>query len=386
MMRKMNSDKHPTREVSNVLSRLKEIASGVMHAAEAETLELVLERIAQVARELVKARYAAMGIPDGHGGLKYFKVAGLSPEGISKIDHLPHGHGLLGAVMAERQTLRVEHIRDDPRSSGFPAHHPHMDRFLGAPIQVGEQLFGMLYLTDREDGQPFSDEDEWLVETLAGYAALAVAGSQLRDQRGKLTLLEERERISMELHDGVIQSLYAVGMHLELLRTSPEPVEQGLKMAINELNTVIDDIRNYIMDLRRTDSQRSIRDCLNDVVTRLHIPANIVVEIEAPDSKPLFSPAKFDSICQIINEALSNVVRHADATQVNITALQNDNSLLVAVKDNGRGFDPDRLSNQNGLGLRNIYQRVKMHGGQVMLDSAPNEGTRVTLTIPVKHA
>jgi signal transduction histidine kinase len=381
----MTSDKHNTQEMTNLLSRLNEIASAVMHAAEADTLEQVLERIAQVSRELVKARYAAMGIPDGRGGLTYFKVAGVTAEEISRIDHLPHGHGLLGAVMAERETLRVEHIDDDPRSSGFPVNHPHMDRFLGAPIQVGEQLFGMLYLCDRMDGKPFSEEDQWLVETLAGYAALAVAGSQLRDQQSRLTLLEERDRIGMELHDGVIQSLYAVGMHLELLRTSKDDKEKGIKMAINELNTVIDDIRGYIMELSRSDSLKTIRGCLEDIVTKLLIPPTIQIEIDAPDSKPSFTPAKFDSVCQIVNEAVSNVVRHADATKLNLTALQNENMLVIAVKDNGKGFDPQNLEHHTGLGLRNIYQRMKMHGGQVVIESTPGQGTRVTLSIPVKH-
>jgi signal transduction histidine kinase len=400
MIPKMNSDEHPLETVTNVpdntaltneplvnsvLSRLKEIATGVMHAAEAQTLELVLEGIAEVARELVKAKYAALGIPDGHGGLRYFKVAGITPEAISLIDHLPHGHGLLGAVMAERQTLWVEHIASDPRAYGFPQNHPTMERFLGAPIQVGEQLFGMLYLTDRIDGHLFTDQDQWLVETLAGYAALAIAGSQLREGHSRLVLLEERERISMELHDGVIQSLYAIGMHLELLRTAKDPVEDGLKVAIHDLNSVIDDIRGYIMNLKRNDNQHTLRDSLHDLVRRLHIPASLRVEIEAPESKTPFSAARFDSLCQIINEAMSNVVRHAEAKEVKITAVQNGTHLVVTVKDNGKGFDPAILDYHDGLGLRNIYQRVRIHGGQVMVDSAPDAGTRVTVSIPLRQ-
>src|SRR5215510_13301939 len=215
----MNSDNHPRKNDTNaILAQLKDIASAVMYAAEAPKLEEVLERIAEVAKDLVNAKYAALGVPDDNGGLKFFKVAGMTPEQIARLDHLPHGKGLLGAIALERESIRLEKMQDDKRSAGFCKAHPQMTSLLGVPIQVGQQLFGILYLCDRIDGQPFSEQDEWLIETVAGYAALAIAGSQLREQQSRLTLLEERDRISMELHDGIIQSLYAMGMHLDILR------------------------------------------------------------------------------------------------------------------------------------------------------------------------
>jgi transcriptional regulator with GAF, ATPase, and Fis domain len=141
------SDMNPEKDSTTLLlSRLNDIASAVMSAAEAGTLEQVLERIAYVAGELVNARYSALGIPDGNGGLKYFKVAGLSPEQIRHIGHLPVGHGLLGAIMQERTAVRLERMQDDHRSSGFCARHPSMTSLLGVPIQLGERLFGLLYL------------------------------------------------------------------------------------------------------------------------------------------------------------------------------------------------------------------------------------------------
>ncbi|HEX2619843.1 MAG TPA: GAF domain-containing sensor histidine kinase, partial [Phototrophicaceae bacterium] len=260
-----------------------------------------------------------------------------------------------------------------------------MDRFLGAPVQAGDQLFGMLYLCDPVNGQPFDEQDQWLVETIAGYAALAIAGSQIHEQQERLILLEERERISMELHDGVIQSLYAVGMHLELLRTTnQQPVDTGLRSAIQDLNMTIDDIRTYIMDLKRKNSaQRSVRDSLYDVILRLHIPSNIQLEIDAPDSSPLFNQKDFESICQIVNEAVSNAIRHAEATRIIISALQNERTLLISIKDNGQGFDLEKLSQHSGLGLRNMQQRARMHGGQLSLESNSGQGTRLLVSIPV---
>src|SRR5690606_8986929 len=177
------SDKTPQEDVTLLLSYLKAITSLAMHAAEAETLGEVLERIAEASRQLVRARYAALGIPDGKGGLEYFMFAGLDKIEAHAIGRLPQGRGLLGAIMAERQPIPLEHIKDDPRSVGFPPNHPHMDRFLGVPIIVGELLFGMLYLTDRYDGRPFTEQDQWLIEMMASYAALAIAGARLREQR-----------------------------------------------------------------------------------------------------------------------------------------------------------------------------------------------------------
>ncbi|MCC6805187.1 MAG: GAF domain-containing protein, partial [Anaerolineae bacterium] len=264
-----------------ILSRLKTIASSVIYAAGADTLGEVLERLADAARELVAARYAALGIPDGRGGLEYFEFAGMEAEAANMIGHLPQGRGLLGAIMEERQPIRLENIQADPRSVGFPPNHPDMERFLGVPILVGDHLFGMLYLTDRIDGEPFSEQDQWLIETIAGYAALAIAGVELRDQQRRVALLEERERISMELHDGVIQSLYAIGMYLELARTSDALKPNDLSQAINDLDSVITDIRSYIQNLRAREHQaHSLEDRLHEIIKRLHPPTtmNVIVE------------------------------------------------------------------------------------------------------------
>ncbi|NJL55988.1 GAF domain-containing protein [bacterium] len=277
-----------------VLPTLKDIIAAVVQAAEAGTLEEVLERINRVAQELVNARYAALGVPDGQGGLRYFKTAGMTPEEVARMPHPPEGHGLLGAIMNERQVLRLDQMQDDERSAGFPENHPHMRSLLGVPIQVGQQLFGMLYLSDRRDGQPFTDQDEWLVETLAGYAALAIAGVNLSEQQNRLVLLEERERVAMELHDGTIQSLYAIGMHLQLMRLDDDISSEAVGKAIEELDTVIEDIRGYILNLKVANYQtQTISEAMQDIVVRLRARDCLDVTIQAPDELPVFAPPVF---------------------------------------------------------------------------------------------
>jgi len=380
----MNSDNFPENNVTPVLDALKMIVSAVMYAAEAGSEAEVLERIAKVSAQLVGARYAALGVPDGKGGLRHFKVSGMTDDEIRKVAHLPVGRGLLGAIMRERQILRMEHMAEDPRSVGFPEGHPEMDSLLGVPIQVGTQLLGMLYLTDREDGQPFNEEDEWLVETMAGYAALAITGARLSEEQSRVGMLEERERIGMELHDGVIQSLYSIGMHLDLMRVTGKMRDVDLSTIIGNLNQVIDDIRRYILDLKSVHS-RSVHDCFRDILNRLYVPRDLLVEIDAPNEPPPFPPRVFDGICQIANEAVSNAVRHSEANCVTITTQQDDSRFQITIKDDGRGFDLKTAQDRGGLGLYNMQERARLYGGQVNIDSTLGEGTSLTITIPIQN-
>jgi signal transduction histidine kinase len=344
----------------------------------------VLQQIAYVAQQLVQSRYAALGIPGEHGTMKYFEVVGIKPEEIKQIAHPPLGRGLLGVIMHEREILRLEHMRDDPRSSGFPANHPHMDRLLGVPVQTGKQLFGMLYLTDRLDDLPFTEEDQWLVETLAGYAALAIAGTYLTEQRGRLTLLEERERVGMELHDGIIQSLYAIGIQLQLLKLSHPQLGEDLSKATHSLDLVIEDIRRYILNLRVANyEQQTMRECLLNVLKRLHLPQGLSVVVNAPERQPPFAPPMVEAVCQIAHEAISNIIRHAAASEVVVEVTESTSQFQMVIRDNGRGFDTNHADRQDGLGLHNMIQRARIYGGEVSIDSTPGKGTRLTLKLPL---
>ncbi|MEO8392228.1 MAG: GAF domain-containing protein [Chloroflexota bacterium] len=381
----MTSNEIPQKEVTIVLGTLKDIAEAVIHAAEAGTLRQVFQQIAYVAQQLVHSRYAALGIPSEHG-MMYFEVAGLEPDAIKRISHPPIGRGLLGLIIEEREILRLEHMSEHPRSVGFPDNHPYMDRLLGVPVQVGSQLFGMLYLTDRLDDQPFTQEDQWLVESLAGYAALAIAGSQLSEQRGRLTLLEERERVGMELHDGIIQSLYAIGMQLQLLKLTKPDVSDELSKATHNMDAVIEDIRHYILNLKvAAYEQQTTRHALLDVVSRLHIPDLLLIEVNAPERQPPFAPPVVEAVCQIAYEAVSNIVRHAEATRATIDVTESAVQFQMVIQDNGRGLSSrnPEAHGDGGLGLSNIMQRARIHGGEVVIDDAPGGGTRLTLRLPL---
>jgi signal transduction histidine kinase len=309
----------------------------------------------------------------------------MTPEQVAKLDHLPFGKGLIGAIMDDRSSIRLSRMADDPRSAGFCRAHPTMTSLLGVPVQVGQQLFGTLYLCDRNDGQPFSEDDVWLIETMAGYAALAIAGSQLNEQQQRLTLLEERERIGMELHDGVIQSLYAMGMRLDLMRLSGDMQPDAIPNVIDNLNEVIEDIRRYIMNLRRSDApQKTIRSSLQEIINKFPTSDTLKIELDAPDMPPRFTVVTFEAIGQMVNEAMSNAVRHADATFIRVSADRQERELVVTIADNGKGFDPQHLTHQDGLGLRNMQQRAALHGGHIEIETELNKGTRLTIRVPVQ--
>ncbi|AYF97022.1 sensor histidine kinase [Protaetiibacter intestinalis] len=162
------------------LRRLLDVVPQVIGELE---LDHVLERIIEAAVDLVSARWGALGVIAPDGTLERFVHVGMAPPEVVAIGHLPEGHGLLGAVIDTGEAIRLPHLADDPRSVGFPAHHPHMDAFLGVPIRVRDTVFGNLYLTNHDGGPEFSEEDQRLVGSLAAVAAIAIENARLFEEQ-----------------------------------------------------------------------------------------------------------------------------------------------------------------------------------------------------------
>ncbi len=160
-------------------ARLRRLVEVVPQVVGELDLDHVLERIVEAAVDLVSARWGALGVIAPDGTLERFVHVGMAPPEVTAIGHLPEGHGLLGAVIDEAEPIRLPHLAHDPRSVGFPAHHPHMDAFLGVPIRIRDTVFGNLYLTGEEGAPPFSEEDERLVGSLAAVAAIAIENARL---------------------------------------------------------------------------------------------------------------------------------------------------------------------------------------------------------------
>jgi signal transduction histidine kinase len=376
--------------------RLSAQLGALIEASLAITAELaidrVLQRIVDLARALVGAKYAALGVPNPGGALDKFVTSGMTPEEIRAVGNAPVGKGLLGVPLREPKPIRLRRLEDDPRSAGVGADHPRMTSFLGVPILFKGRLLGNLYLTDKIGAEEFSDQDEHLITMLAAQAAIAIENANLYKQVQRLAVLEERERIAMDLHDGIIQSIYAVGLTLEYvgLLFDEQPVASRardlrvrLQGAISGLNDVIRDIRNYILDLRPQRFQnKNLSAGLTDLVRAFKANTFINVEVQTNERADTDLTADQSAgLFHIAQEALANVAKHARARSVIINLRRDGQQVVLSVQDDGRGFDLAGLKPYEGHGLQNMQERARTLGADFEVTSAAGQGTRIGVRV-----
>ena len=352
------------------------------------SLDHLLERIAKVACEQADARYAALGVLDEDGKLVKFITVGMTDDEIKLIEHPPVGKGLIGELMNTEVPLRVPIIQDHPHSSGFPAHHPHMVSFLGVPIRALNHQLGQIYLTEKIDGLAFTADDEKIIQMLAAHAAAAIQNARLHENTHRLAVLEERERIGMDLHDGIIQSIYGVGLSLESALHSfeedPEDAKSRVHHSIESLNQAIRDLRAYILDLRPCQmGSEGLMSGLNRLITEFRANTLAAVQLTGTDSELQDLPQpRSMALFHICQEALANIAKHAKAKQVDISLWSTEERLLMEIHDNGRGFEMETMNAVIGHGLANMQTRARSVGGDVDISSVVGEGTTVLAWVP----
>jgi two-component system, NarL family, sensor histidine kinase DevS len=366
------------------------IEAGMALASEL-SLDAVLRRIVELAVDLTGARYGALGVltPDGRS-IEEFITVGITADERAALGDPPTGHGLLGALIREARPLRIPDIGADPRSVGFPPNHPPMKSLLGAPVTGRGKVFGNIYLTDKQDAGAFDEEDERVLVVLATQAAVAVENARLYDETERsgrelqrLQVLEERERIGKELHDGVIQSLFAVGMHLQGLATATgdDNISRNLESAVEDIDHAIRDLRNYIFGLRPGIlADRQLDQALKEMATDFAAHSGVVTVVEVDGDAASRLTSRAADVVQIVREALSNVGRHGAATTCRVSVERNAAGLVIEVDDDGQGFDVELT--RSGMGLQNLQERVGSLGGVFQIESTPGEGTTVRATFP----
>jgi DNA-binding NarL/FixJ family response regulator/signal transduction histidine kinase len=360
------------------------LEAGMVLASEL-SLDAVLQRIVELAVDLTGARYGALGVltPDGRS-IHDFITVGITPEERAALGDPPVGHGLLGALTRSPHPIRIPDIGADPRSVGFPPNHPPMKSLLGARIIGRGTVFGNLYLTDKQAAEMFDEEDERVLVVLATQAAIAVENGRLYDEterKGRelqrLQVLEERERIGKELHDGVIQSLFAVGMNLQGLATSSGDTETAgrLEAAVEDIDRAIRDLRNYIFGLRPGIlADRQLDQALKEMASEFGSRTGIVTVAEVDNEAASILASRAGDVVQLAREALSNVSRHGDAATCRVSLRRGDDGLVLEIDDDGRGFDVETTS--WGMGLRNLRERVESLGGVLVVESTAGKGRR----------
>ncbi|MCO6444801.1 MAG: GAF domain-containing protein, partial [Anaerolineae bacterium] len=357
-------------------SQLDALSDAIRALTTEISIERVLRRLAEISAHLVNARYAALGVPSEMGGLAQFYTYGMTERQVARMDHLPVGHGLLRELLRVTNPIRLEDLRQDPRSAGFCAAHPTMTSFLGVPIISKGVHLGSLYLCDRLNNQPFSDEDERLVTMLAGHAAVAIENARLNEQLRKLAIIEERDRIAMELHDGIIQQIFSVGIRLDITRRTqnpPDEIAEQLKNAASELNRVIEDLRMYIRDLNRgVDYAVTLGDQFREVFEGFRSVSSSRLVSDIQPGLTHLTEDKVHVLVQLTREMLSNIARHARASEGKVEWANNGHRTELTTSDKGMGFNPGRV--QAGRAPENMTSGVGGPGGTLTTDSPPGHG------------
>jgi signal transduction histidine kinase len=355
--------------------RLRDLLDAVLGINSDLSLPHVLRHIVEAAVKVIGARYGALGVlSEGGDGLSEFVNVGIPPGDVVAIGHLPEGLGILGLLIVDARPLRLADINGHPESYGFPAHHPPMRSFLGVPISVRGEVFGNLYLTEKQAAAEFSEEDEGLAIGLARAAGVAIENARLHARVRDLTLIEDRERIAADLHDTVIQRLFATGLSLQstLRRISPPEVAQRVETAVTDLDDTIRQIRSTIFGLQAPRvAGRGLRGEILALAseTAASLGFEPHLRLEGP-IETLVGGEVAGHLLAVLREALANVVRHAGATRVDVAIDMADGRVVAEVRDNGVG--PHIQARPGGRGLSNMAQRAKAVGGSTSLTARPD--------------
>ncbi|MBT2406305.1 MULTISPECIES: GAF domain-containing sensor histidine kinase [unclassified Streptomyces] len=357
----------------------------------------VLRTIVASARELLDAEYAALGVPDDHGGFAQFVVDGITEEQWRRIGPLPRQHGVLAAMLHQDGPERLADVRKDPRFGGWPPAHPEMSDFLGLPIRDGEEILGALFLANKRGladkrGAPggrqgFTDEDEELLSLLAQHAAIALTNARLYERSRELTIAEERSRLAHELHDAVSQKLFSLRLTAQaaaaLVDRDPARAKGELHQVAALAAEAADELRAAVTELRPAalDEDGLVATLRNHVrvLDRAHT-AHVTFTCDGVRALPA---TQEEALLRVAQEALHNALRHSGADRVEVTLTRRAAGAVLTVTDNGSGFSPSTVRRAGRhLGLVSMRDRASGVGGRLGVHSEPGTGTTIEMEVP----
>ncbi|MFF7354469.1 GAF domain-containing sensor histidine kinase [Streptomyces filipinensis] len=363
----------------------------------------VLKTIVASARELLDAQYAALGVPDDHGGFAQFVVDGVSDAQWKAIGPLPRQHGILAAMLHEAKAERLADVRKDPRFEGWPAAHPDLVDFLGLPIRDGDEVIGALFLANklrpegghhpdppcpRQDGScGFTEEDQELLAILAQHAAIALTNARLYERSRELTIAEERSRLAHELHDAVSQKLFSLRLTAQaaaaLVDRDPARAKGELHQVAALAAEAADELRAAVVELRPAaldeDGLIATLRTQTQVLDRAH-SARVTFTSNGFRALPAVQE---EALLRVAQEALHNALRHSGAEHVDVSVERRGCGAVLRVTDDGDGFDPNAVRRAGRhLGLVSMRDRASGAGGALSVESAPGKGTTIEMEVP----
>jgi signal transduction histidine kinase len=363
------------------LEALREITGAILEGAEGNSL---LISIAEHARVLAGADAASiLTTTSSAGQLEVVAAVGARAKHVQG-QSVPAAKSISGEVI---ETGKVLHT-DDASTHG-QAYKPlirlgHVGPAIFVPLRVRGRATGTLMVANLKGGRRFDEGTIRLTETFADQASVAIEYGRAQADLQRLGLMEERERIAKELHDGIIQSLFAVGMGLQstaLMAGAPQTAAR-IDSGVEELDRVIRDLRNYIFGLRPGIlADRQLDQALRMLGEEVQASSQVLIDVEVDAALAANLSARSHEIIQLTREALSNVARHAHATHTVVRLTRKGTTAVLTIQDDGVGFDVRGRS--AGSGLRNMRERAEAMGGTLRITSKAEKGTRLRLTFLV---
>ncbi len=340
----------------------------------------VLQVVAQRAREIAAADLATISVPDG-GRLRIVVADGAAAHELVDAE-VPLEGSLSSRVIRTRATLRI----DDAASSGLSqpmVSAAGVGPMILVPMALRGGSQGVLAVGRKAGGSAFAGTDVPRLESFAEQAALALEYARAQSELARLTMVEDRERIARDLHDGVIQSLFAVGLGLQGMAgvVGDARLADRMQQTVGEIDRVIGDLRGYIFGLRPSAlSADGLSNALEQLAHEYQETTGMTVAVDVDASLEAALAGQAVNIAHVVREALSNAGRHSGAATCRVSVRRDRACAVVEVDDDGRGFDVGAAP--RGMGLVNLAERAASMAGTLDITSVIGEGTTVTVTLP----
>lgn len=372
-----------TRRRERSLDSLREITDRILGGAGPEE---VLELIADRARELVGAELATIAVPTSGSSDLVIQVASGAYAEQLRGQTFPQEGSITGDVITSGKPAVIGDLKLHARTHQPIVRFGELGPGVFVPLSVAGTAFGTLAVANLHKGEQFAEDDLKLLETFASHAAVAIEYARAQEEIHRLAVVEDRERIAKDLHDGAIQSLFAVGMGLDATGalSEDEEVQERLEQAAAEVDRVIRDLRNYIFGLRPGIlADRQLHEALVELGREFSSKSDIVTVTEIDESVAAELSARAGDLVQLTREALSNIGRHSGAETCSVKLWGEDGIAYLVIDDDGEGFDPDDVGGGPGQGLRNIRERAESLGGRAEFTSSASEGTTIRISLPL---